>query len=100
YGDRRYVHFIFRRDGQTQSLFVDDRPRGALPPAPVITRLTASRARVYRVDEAPYRVTATATTSHQLFFVADLTAAVDDESEAVLASGAEFVAQRDLVKNR
>src|SRR5262245_39561416 len=91
YHGRRYVHFVFRQDGHTQSLFVDDRPQGALPQVPVSTRLSASGTRVYRVDEARFRVAAVATPWNQLFFVSDVPTAVPDDSDAVLALGVEFV---------
>jgi putative zinc finger protein len=60
YKERRYTHFVFRENGRTTSLFVDDHPQGALP-------------RTALADEAGFHVTAASTPHHQLFIVSDLT---------------------------
>ena len=58
YKGRRYAHFVFRGNGRTMSLFLDDHPHGALP-------------EVASADEGNFHVDASATSHHQLFVVSD-----------------------------
>lgn len=79
YKGRRYTHFVFRGEGRTMSLFLDDHPHGALPS-------------IALADQEHFHVEATATSRHQLFVVSDRgVPGAETLVRDVLAPSVEFV---------
>jgi anti-sigma factor RsiW len=92
YKGRDYAHVVLRGNGRTLSLFAERAVRGALPTTPVTTPLAGGALDLHSTTRLGYRVSATATSEHRLFVVAESpTAAPDDITNEILLSAVRFV---------
>jgi anti-sigma factor RsiW len=92
YKGRDYAHVVLRGDGRTLSVFVEPAGRGALPIAPVTTRLPGDAVDVHSTTRLGYRVSATTTPGHRLFLVSERpTDAPDDITNEILLSAVKFI---------
>lgn len=66
---REYAHFVFRDESRTASLFLQHEPDAALPATPVVSMVSGLR--VYHLNEARYRIAATATGAYHLLVVSE-----------------------------